>query len=207
MPGVLLAHVSGYRVLLLLAASALLLRQTVSPVDQAHRLPDLRIGEVKVMLPVRAVSGGLPAAIDALAIAGERAREPLREFQRGEVRRISHERPHAVAELHRIHAGDASRVEVVLTVCLAAGIDADDGDAVRSFGDFGALHHELPVQHPLEDGAAGDRGRSSRKRCFHGPLADEHLQALHRGTPPWHVYRIEPRSATVVLATDPGGLT
>src|SRR6266568_4458137 len=152
MPGVLLAHVSGYRVLLLLAASALLLRQTVSPVDQAHRLPDLRIGEVKVMLPVRAVSGGLPAAIDALAIAGERAGEPLRELQRGEVRRIPDERPHAIAELHRIHAGDA----------------------VRSFGDFGALHHELPAQYPLEDGAAGDRGRSSRKRCLHGLLADEH---------------------------------
>src|SRR6202042_923270 len=27
------------------------------------------------------------------------------------------------------------------------------------------------------------------------------------GPPPWQVYRIEPRSATVVLAIDPGGLT
>ncbi|MDQ1636217.1 MAG: hypothetical protein QOJ32_3026 [Frankiaceae bacterium] len=27
------------------------------------------------------------------------------------------------------------------------------------------------------------------------------------GPPPWNVYRIEPRSATVVLGTDPGGLT
>src|SRR5216683_5426792 len=168
MPGVLLAHVSGYRVLLLLAASALLLRQTVSPVDQAPRLPDLRIGEVKVMLPVRAVPGRLPAAIDAPAIAGEPPGEPLREIQRGEVRRIPHERPHAIAELHRIHAGDAAGVEVVLTVRAAAGIEADDGDAVGSFGDFGALHHELPVQYPLEDGAASDTGRSSRKRCLHG---------------------------------------
>jgi hypothetical protein len=27
------------------------------------------------------------------------------------------------------------------------------------------------------------------------------------GPPPWNVYRIEPRSATAVLATEPGGLT
>jgi hypothetical protein len=27
------------------------------------------------------------------------------------------------------------------------------------------------------------------------------------GPPPWNVYRIEPRSATVVLAVEPGGLT
>jgi hypothetical protein len=27
------------------------------------------------------------------------------------------------------------------------------------------------------------------------------------GPPPWHVYRVEPRSATVVLGTEPGGLT
>jgi hypothetical protein len=28
-----------------------------------------------------------------------------------------------------------------------------------------------------------------------------------QGPPPWHVYRIEPRSATVVLGVEPGGLT
>ena len=33
------------------------------------------------------------------------------------------------------------------------------------------------------------------------------FNAPSQGPPPWHVYRIEPRSATVVLATDPGGLT
>ena len=27
------------------------------------------------------------------------------------------------------------------------------------------------------------------------------------GPPPWHVYRIEPRSATVVISNEPGGLT
>ena len=33
------------------------------------------------------------------------------------------------------------------------------------------------------------------------------FNAPSQGRPPWNVYRIEPRSATVVLATDPGGLT
>jgi hypothetical protein len=33
------------------------------------------------------------------------------------------------------------------------------------------------------------------------------FNAPTQGPPPWHVYRIEPRSATVVLAVEPGGLT
>ena len=33
------------------------------------------------------------------------------------------------------------------------------------------------------------------------------FNAPSQGPPPWNVYRIESRSATVVLATDPGGLT
>ncbi|MBV9293328.1 MAG: pyridoxamine 5'-phosphate oxidase family protein [Frankiales bacterium] len=33
------------------------------------------------------------------------------------------------------------------------------------------------------------------------------FNAPGQGKPPWHVYRIEPRSATVVLAEEPGGLT
>jgi hypothetical protein len=33
------------------------------------------------------------------------------------------------------------------------------------------------------------------------------FNAPSQGPPPWNVYRIGPRSATVVLATDPGGLT
>jgi hypothetical protein len=33
------------------------------------------------------------------------------------------------------------------------------------------------------------------------------FNAPSQGPPPWGVYRIEPRSATVVLATEPGGLT
>ena len=33
------------------------------------------------------------------------------------------------------------------------------------------------------------------------------FNAPSQGPPPWHVYRIEPRSATVVLSAEPGGLT
>lgn len=33
------------------------------------------------------------------------------------------------------------------------------------------------------------------------------FNAPAQGPPPWNVYRIEPRSATVVSATEPGGLT
>jgi hypothetical protein len=33
------------------------------------------------------------------------------------------------------------------------------------------------------------------------------FNAPSQGPPPWHVYRIETRSATVVLAAEPGGLT
>jgi hypothetical protein len=33
------------------------------------------------------------------------------------------------------------------------------------------------------------------------------FNAPSQGPPPWHVHRIEPRSATVVLGTEPGGLT
>jgi hypothetical protein len=33
------------------------------------------------------------------------------------------------------------------------------------------------------------------------------FNAPSQGPPPWHVYRVEPRSATVVLGTEPGGLT
>jgi len=33
------------------------------------------------------------------------------------------------------------------------------------------------------------------------------FNAPTQGPPPWHVYRIEPRSATVVLGTEPGGIT
>jgi hypothetical protein len=33
------------------------------------------------------------------------------------------------------------------------------------------------------------------------------FNAPAQGAPPWHVYRIEPRSATVVLSAEPGGLT
>ena len=33
------------------------------------------------------------------------------------------------------------------------------------------------------------------------------FNAPSQGPPPWHVYRVQPRSATVVLGAEPGGLT
>lgn len=33
------------------------------------------------------------------------------------------------------------------------------------------------------------------------------FNAPSQGPPPWHVYRIEPRSATAVVSTEPGGLS
>lgn len=33
------------------------------------------------------------------------------------------------------------------------------------------------------------------------------FNAPSQGPPPWHVYRVEPRQATVVLGTEPGGLS
>ena len=33
------------------------------------------------------------------------------------------------------------------------------------------------------------------------------FNAPRQGPPPWHVYRIDPRSATVALGSEPGGLT
>jgi hypothetical protein len=33
------------------------------------------------------------------------------------------------------------------------------------------------------------------------------FNAPSQGPPPWHVFRIEPASATVVLRSEPGGLT
>jgi hypothetical protein len=33
------------------------------------------------------------------------------------------------------------------------------------------------------------------------------FNAPAQGPPPWHVYRVEPRSATVVMGSEPGGLT
>ena len=33
------------------------------------------------------------------------------------------------------------------------------------------------------------------------------FNAPSQGPPPWHVYRVEPRSATITLGVEPGGLT
>jgi hypothetical protein len=46
--------------------------------------------------------------------------------------------------------------------------------------------------------AAPDEGGSGITAPFNAPS---------QGPPPWNVYRVEPRSATVVLSAEPGGLT
>jgi Pyridoxamine 5'-phosphate oxidase len=40
-----------------------------------------------------------------------------------------------------------------------------------------------------------------------GPGITAPFNAPSQGPPPWNVYRLQPRSATVVLGTEPGGLT
>ena len=45
--------------------------------------------------------------------------------------------------------------------------------------------------------------RARRERFWHHRA----VQCTIARPPPWHVYRVEPRSATVVLGTEPGGLT
>src|SRR5712691_4764866 len=63
---------------------------------------------------------------------------------------------------------------------MMAMLSGASGTSVRSITNCRSSIHSKTARPAT---AAGDRGRSSRKRCFHGPLADEHLQALHRGTP------------------------
>lgn len=78
--------------------------------------------------------------------------------------------------------------------------DADvvvEGDAAR-VTDPGVL---VRVAKAWADGgwpAELDEGGSGITAPFNAPS---------QGPPPWHVYRVEPRSAIVALGTDPGGLT
>src|SRR6266566_1963389 len=87
--------------------------RTATPSPLAARCPaadrsaGLRVAEVEVEVPGRAVACRLPAPGDPAAIRGEGAGEPLGELQRREVGRVTQECPHAVAEVHRIDAGDA----------------------------------------------------------------------------------------------------
>src|SRR6266496_1572846 len=114
----------------------------------AGRLRDLRAGDVEVVRPVGAVGRRLPGPVDGAGVLGKRPDEPLRERQRREVRRVAHERPRAVAEAHGVHANYATRVEVVLGVADAVGVDRDDAEAVgkRWIVDLGALEQEPALQ-------------------------------------------------------------
>src|SRR6266508_4926147 len=122
---------------------------------EQRQLPFLRVGQVEVVLPPRGVAARLPAASDGLAIVAQRAREALREVERREVGRLSQERPDALAEGHRVDARNPSRVEIVLGVRLAVGVEADDCRAIGYVGvrEVFMLSQELYAQYPLEPGA------------------------------------------------------
>jgi hypothetical protein len=63
-------------------------------------------------------------------------------------------------------------------------------------------HAESPAGGEGEEGI--DRG-FQRMGVLLDPTAP--FNAPSQGPPPWNVYRIEPRSAIVTLAAEPGGLT
>jgi hypothetical protein len=78
--------------------------------------------------------------------------------------------------------------------------DADvvvEGDAVRET-DPGAVARAAKAWADNGWPAEPDETGSGITAPFNAPS---------QGPPPWNVYRIEPRSATVVLGTEPGGLT
>lgn len=78
--------------------------------------------------------------------------------------------------------------------------DADvvvEGDAVR-ITDGDALRRAAQAWADQGWPAEPDETGSGITAPFNAP---------GQGPPPWHVYRIEPRSATVVLGVEPGGLS
>src|SRR5207342_375347 len=101
------------------------------------------------------------------------------------VRSRTTQRPDAVVERHRIHAGDPTRIEVVLQVSAAAlRIGPDDRDAVRRLVDrnLPALDEEAASRHPLEHGSPAQvRRRRSREQRFDAPLAYERLEGREFG--------------------------
>jgi pyridoxine/pyridoxamine 5'-phosphate oxidase len=78
--------------------------------------------------------------------------------------------------------------------------DADvviEGDAVR-VTEAGAVARIAKAWADRGWPAEPDESGSAISAPFNAPA---------QGPPPWHVYRIEPRSATVVVAAEPGGLS
>src|SRR5204862_6008011 len=111
-------------------------------------------------------------------VVAERAGESLREV--GGVREPL-ERPGSVAERHLVDARDPARVEVVLEQYPAAGVEADDRDAVRRgrVVDLPSLYEELLSWQPLEGRSSAWRvGGIRRERTDHVPLPDEDVEGL-----------------------------
>src|SRR6266540_1385116 len=124
-------------------------------------LTDVAADDVDVLF-IRGGAARLPVAGDGLVVVAERAREALREVERREVGRLSQQRPGALAQGHCVDARNASRVEVMLGVRLAVGIEADDCRAIGYVGirELFMLSQELSAQYPLEHGAP-DQGTPS----------------------------------------------
>jgi hypothetical protein len=70
--------------------------------------------------------------------------------------------------------------------------------APETVGSGTGLHAAGAPAHDAAAGSAVIEGDAARVTEFNAPS---------QGPPPWNVYRIEPRSAIVTLAAEPGGLT
>jgi hypothetical protein len=73
------------------------------------------------------------------------------KVKRREVGRLSHQRPDALAQGHRMFAYNASRVEVVLGVRPAVKVEADDCQlSAGSSGNSSCWANRLSAKYPLE---------------------------------------------------------
>ena len=98
------------------------------------------------------------------------------------------------------HDADAALSRITATTDLDAAADADvvvEGDAAR-VTEPGAVARVAKAWAGRGWPAEPDDSGSGITAPFNAPS---------QGPPPWNVYRIEPRSAIVTLAAEPGGLT
>src|SRR5258707_14921916 len=91
------------------------------------------VGEGEVVLPAGAVVGNLPGAADGVPVVAEGAGEALSEVQGREVGRLPRERPHPIADAHRVQARHTAGVVLVRRVRAGPRVDADDRQTVGCF--------------------------------------------------------------------------
>src|SRR5262249_37505451 len=147
---------------------------------RAAELRDAPKDQVEVGLPAGAVLGGLPAALDRVAVPRDGRGEAL-----GERLAVAPQLPHTVADAHLVNAADVPLVGVELEVAAVGGVASDHADAVRRLGqlDRRALDQQ-PVVAPVEP-LEGDAGLArpglptGRDRLLL-PLAHQDLELLER---------------------------